>query len=435
MEKIEINGVDKTIYREVLKNGLEVILLPNEENTSSKKNYYVNYGTYYGALDNSFVPYDEKTLVDMPAGIAHFLEHKLFEREDGESPFTYFKESGSYINAFTSYKSTSFILSGSKRLEENLEYFLTFINEPYFTRENVEKEQGIIQEEIHMNLDNPDYATSILLAQNLYQKLPYRIPIVGTEASIAKITPQKLMTCYKTFYQPSNMFLVIAGAFDKDKILSLVKKIFVTLGLNEKSNCIKRRQIHEGIKVKKAYEERKGACLINKLAIGYKMKRSSFPIEKDEVLDLYLSMLLSLNFGASSKFREYIMEHHLVSKSGYSIQGTDDIITFVVEADSNVCEEFMEALEEKLKHLEVLEEDMERLKKVWISSDVIKSDYADAMLDALVDDLIQYHKVIPNYVTLIRSMNMETMQQVIKTMDFSNRAIVKMVPNEKADSK
>ena len=141
-------------------------------------------------------------------------------------------------------------------------------------------------------------------------------------------------------------------------------------------------------------------------------------------------MLISLNFGASSKFREKALEEHLMIRSGYSFQTAYDSYCFVVEVDTMKSDEFIKALEEQLANLTVSEEDLERMKKVWISSEVMKSDYADALLDSFVDDLVSHQDIIINAVDMIRSMNMETMQNIISSLDFSNRSIAKIIPEE-----
>ena len=186
MDKLELKDVDKTIYKEVLDNGLLLIVIPNEK-ISKKKNYYFNYGTYYGALTNDFVPLGSSKMTKFPNGIAHFLEHKMFESED-VSPFDFYAKSGSYVNAFTSYKATCYVVTGNKKMKENLEFLLTFVNTPYFTDDNVLKEQGIIIEEAAMNDDNPDYLIYRTLSKNLYKELPYNTPILGDASTIKKIT-------------------------------------------------------------------------------------------------------------------------------------------------------------------------------------------------------------------------------------------------------
>ena len=425
MEKIELKNVDKTIYREVLDNGLEIIIIPNNE-FSKKKNYYFNYGTYYGALNNEFVPKGESKMTIFPNGIAHFLEHKMFESKDGNKPFDFYAKTGSYVNAFTSYKSTCYIVTGNKKMKENLEYLLTFVNSPYFTDENVKKEQGIISEEAAMNDDNPDYLAYKTINKNLYKLSPYNIPILGTTSTIKKITKEDLYACYNIFYRPSNMFLVVGGAVSPDEVLKITTDTLARFNL-EKDKDIKIKHYKEPVKVVKDYEEIKREVQVEKLAMGFKMEKAKFPIKNKVILDLYLNMILSLCFGSSSEFREMIRKRHLVSRSGYYFQDVDNIITFMVEADVLNYPVFIKELENYLANLPIEEKDLERMKKVWISSEVIKTDYADNLVDNVVDDLVNYHKVVDNYVELIKNMNVTTIMEVINSLDFSNKAIVRVV--------
>ena len=425
MEKIELKNVDKTIYREVLDNGLEIIIIPNNE-FSKKKNYYFNYGTYYGALNNEFVPKGESKMTIFPNGIAHFLEHKMFESKDGNKPFDFYAKTGSYVNAFTSYKSTCYIVTGNKKMKENLEYLLTFVNSPYFTDENVKKEQGIISEEAAMNDDNPDYLAYKTINKNLYKLSPYNTPILGTVSTIKKITKEDLYACYNTFYRPSNMFLVVGGAVSPDEVLKITTDTLARFNL-EKDKDIKIKHYKEPVKVVKDYEEIKREVQVEKLAMGFKMEKAKFPIKNKVILDLYLNMIVSLCFGSSSEFREMIRKRHLVSRSGYYFQDVDNIITFMVEADVLNYPVFIKELENYLANLPIEEKDLERMKKVWISSEVIKTDYADNLVDNVVDDLVNYHKVVDNYVELIKNMNVTTIMEVINSLDFSNKAIVRVV--------
>lgn len=425
MEKIELKNVDKTIYREVLDNGLEIIIIPNNE-FSKKKNYYFNYGTYYGALNNEFVPKGESKMTRFPNGIAHFLEHKMFESKDGNKPFDFYAKTGSYVNAFTSYKSTCYIVTGNKKMKENLEYLLTFVNSPYFTDENVAKEQGIISEEAAMNDDNPDYLAYKTINKNLYKLSPYNTPILGTVSMIKKITKEDLYACYNTFYRPSNMFLVVGGAVSPDEVLKITTDTLARFNL-EKDKDIKIKHYKEPVKVVKDYEEIKREVQVEKLAMGFKMEKAKFPIKNKVILDLYLNMIVSLCFGSSSEFREMIRKRHLVSRSGYYFQDVDNIITFMVEADVLNYPVYIKELENYLANLSIEEKDLERMKKVWISSEVIKTDYADNLVDNVVDELVNYHKVIDNYVGLIKNMNITTMREVISSLDFSNKAIVRVV--------
>ena len=164
-----------------------------------------------------------------------------------------------------------------------------------------------------------------------------------------------------------------------------------------------------------------------KLCIGYKMKRDSFPIKDDMILDLYLNMLLSINFGNTSIFQEKVRNNNLAMMDGYCFDKAGDILTFIVETDVLDEDGYLALLNEKLNNLVVDGKDLERVKKVWISSEVMKTDYKEAMVNSIVTDLNLYHDFCDHYINLIRDMNIETMNKVIKCLSFKNKALVRMI--------
>lgn len=226
MIKKEYPQINETLYTETLENGLTVYLLPKNE-------FHKTYGLFttdYGSIDNEFVPLGEKERVKVPDGIAHFLEHKMFEKEDGDV-FQKFGQQGASANAFTSFTKTSYLFSTTDKVEKNLETLLDFVQEPYFTKETVEKEKGIIGQEIQMYLDDANWRLFFGIIGNLYPIHPLHIDIAGTVESIAEITAEDLYTCYNTFYHPSNMTLFVVGKMDPEAMIAFIrqnqdKKIF-----------------------------------------------------------------------------------------------------------------------------------------------------------------------------------------------------------------
>ncbi|HAQ0936427.1 TPA: insulinase family protein [Enterococcus faecium] len=219
MNKTEYEQINETLYHEVLPNGLTVYLLP-------KNDYHKTYGlfsTNYGSIDNEFIPYGEKEKVKVPDGIAHFLEHKLFEKEDG-AVFQLFGKQGASANAFTSFTKTSYLFSTTDQVEKNLTTLIDFVQAPYFTEETVNKEKGIIGQEIQMYEDDPNWRMFFGILNNLYPTHPLHIDIAGTVESIDKITAQDLYTCYRTFYQPSNMVLFVVGKMEPEKLMKLIRE-------------------------------------------------------------------------------------------------------------------------------------------------------------------------------------------------------------------
>ena len=196
--------------------GLKIYILEKPLYNSA----YAIFGTKYGSIDNVFSVNGER--VEVPEGIAHFLEHKLFESEDGDA-FTRYAETGAYANAFTSFDKTCYIFNCSSRFYDNLEILLDFVQSPYFTAATVEKEQGIIGQEIRMYDDSPAWRVMFNMLLAMYKSHPVRIDIAGTTDSIAIIDDKLLYKCYNTFYNPQNMFLCIAGNVNTEKILKMVE--------------------------------------------------------------------------------------------------------------------------------------------------------------------------------------------------------------------
>lgn len=219
MNKKKYPQINEILYTETLENGLTVCLLP-------KNDYHKTYGlftTNYGSIDNEFIPLGKQDFVKVPDGIAHFLEHKMFEKEDGDV-FQKFGQQGASANAFTSFTKTSYLFSTTDSVEENLETLLNFVQEPYFTKETVEKEKGIIGQEIQMYLDDPNWRLFFGIIGNLYPKHPLHIDIAGTVESISEITAEDLYTCYNTFYHPSNMTLFIVGKMDPKAMITFIRQ-------------------------------------------------------------------------------------------------------------------------------------------------------------------------------------------------------------------
>ena len=201
--------------------GLRILLYPKNENNST----YAVFGTRYGSVDTTF-RVDGEEACTVPEGIAHYLEHKLFESEDGDA-FSRYAKTGAAANAYTSFDSTCYLFSCADHFYESLEILLDFVQKPYFTEETVRKEQGIIGQEIRMYDDDPQWRVMFNLLTALYHRHPVRIDIAGTVESIAEITPDYLYRCYRTFYNLHNMVLCVAGRMDVDRVLAVCDRLLI----------------------------------------------------------------------------------------------------------------------------------------------------------------------------------------------------------------
>ena len=218
MEKRYYPQLDETVFWNVLPNGLNIAVVPRP-GTTKKLCYFV---TDFGAIHQKFsidgVPYT------VPAGIAHYLEHKLFDMPDRDVTEE-FAMLGAIPNAFTSYDITAYYFSCTENFEKSLRLLLEFVSTPYFTEETVAKEQGIIGQEIDMTADNPDSQIFQMLMQAMYKDHPVNVPILGTRESIAEITPEKLALCHRAFYRPDNMLLCVVGDVDAESVSAIAEEL------------------------------------------------------------------------------------------------------------------------------------------------------------------------------------------------------------------
>ncbi|MBR5495997.1 MAG: insulinase family protein [Oscillospiraceae bacterium] len=219
LNTIKNDNIDEKYYSFTHKSGLKVLLYPMPKSSTT----YALFGTNYGSVDVCFKTDDMDDFVTVPDGIAHFLEHKLFESEQGDA-FTLFAQTGANANAFTSFDKTCYLFSCADNFNQSLEILLSFVTDPYFTKETVQKEQGIIGQEIRMYEDDPNWRVFFNTLEALYVNNPVRRDIAGTVESISQIDDKLLYSCYNTFYNLNNMVLSIAGKFEVDDVINIMDK-------------------------------------------------------------------------------------------------------------------------------------------------------------------------------------------------------------------
>ncbi len=421
MKEISLKGLDQSLYYKKLDNGLDVFLIPY----TNKSNYTMHYISKYGSVNTTFKPVNKKKTITVPAGIAHFLEHKMFESEDGVDPFSFAAKTGTYANASTYYKTTRYYFEGNSGFRENLDYLLDFVNTPYFTEENVEKEKGIIAEEIKQYDDEIGWFLDEEVRKALFHKDPTRLDIAGTVESINKIDKDILYDTYYTYYQPSNMILMISGSFDKDEALEIITN-------NESLNNAKTNQPIEEKKEKEPVEVKDKEVnltfnIVN-TKVAYAIKIPTKDIKDKYLFNLYLGLFSSIKFGLSSNFREKMKKQKLMTSFYIDREIMGDYIIMSFVADSEKPREFIDEIKKELQEINIEEEDIERVKKVWISSEVIMVDNIALTLDNILYDITSYDKIIDNKIEIFRSLNLETLKETIDNIDFTNSSLVIVTP-------
>jgi predicted Zn-dependent peptidase len=367
MKKISFDQIKENLYYEKMSNGLDVYILPKKGFNKT----YATFTTKYGSIDNHFVPLNEEEFVKVPDGIAHFLEHKLFEKEDGDV-FQQFSRQGASANAFTSFTRTAYLFSSTNDVERNLETLIDFVQEPYFTEKTVEKEKGIIGQEITMYEDNPDWRLYFGVIQNMYKNHPVKIDIAGTIDSITPITKDMLYQCYNTFYHPSNMLLFVVGPVDPDQIMDQVrsnqeKKPY------EKMPEIKRRFDDEPDTVAETKQVLKMNVQSPKCLVGLKAPKPTQQGKEMLKQELSMNVFLDLLFGKSSAYYFDLYNEGLIDETFHYDYTQENGFGFVtVGGDTEKPDELSEKLKELLLNAKAeslfTEEGLERTKKKKIGA-------------------------------------------------------------------
>ncbi|ESU32977.1 zinc protease [Bacillus sp. 17376] len=367
MEKITFEQLQEEMYYEKLNNGLDVYILPKKGFNKT----YATFTTKYGSIDNHFLPPGKDDYVKVPDGIAHFLEHKLFEKEDGDV-FQQFSKQGASANAFTSFTRTAYLFSSTSNVEKNLETLIDFVQEPYFTEKTVEKEKGIIGQEITMYDDNPDWRLYFGLIQNMYKNHPVSIDIAGTIESISHITKDMLYECYETFYHPSNMLLFVVGQVNPDEIMGLIKE---NQGKKEYKNKpeIKRVFDEEQAGVAEKKQVLKMNVQTSKCLVGIK---AADPTESGKEMlkkELSINVMLDILFGKSSENYTELYGSGLIDDTfSYDYTEEHGFGFAMVGGDTNEPDVLASKLEEMLMDAKagrgLTVENLERMKKKKIGA-------------------------------------------------------------------
>ncbi len=340
MEKIVYEQLKETLYYEKLPNGLDVYILPKQGFNKT----FATFTTKYGSVDNTFVPLGKEEMIRVPDGIAHFLEHKLFEKEDHDA-FQLFSKQGASANAFTSFTRTAYLFSCTSNVEQNLNTLLNFVQEPYFSEKTVEKEKGIIGQEIQMYQDNPDWRLYFGLIDSLFVKHPIKIDIAGTIESISKITKDLLYECYETFYHPSNMLMFVVGAIDPEKTMDLIRENQAKKDYKNQPEIVRSFE-EEPDEVNEKKKIISMPVQTPKCLVGFKATNLK---EKGEALlkqEIALTLLLDYLFGKSSVHYESLYNEGLIDDSfSYDYTEENNFGFAMVGGDTKQPDE----LEERLK--------------------------------------------------------------------------------------
>ena len=310
------------------------------------KSTYAIISTKYGSADNCFKIQGEDEFKKVPDGIAHFLEHKLFQNEDGVEAFDLFSKTGANANAYTSFDKTAYLFSCTNRFKENLEILLGFVTKPYFTKESVEKELGIIGQEIQMYNDDPSWNVYLNALDAMYVNNPVKVDIAGTEESISHITPELLYRCYGAFYDLRNMVLTIVGNFDENEVVSICDAV-----LEEKTaQNVQKATVEEPLQVAKNYCEQEMDVSMPHFQLGFKLDdRGEINNELDSVS---CEILLDIVAGESSTLYRKLYDEGIVNDAfGSETFAGRDYIGYFFSGESNYPEKVKQLIIDEIERI------------------------------------------------------------------------------------
>lgn len=302
IQEIKSKRIGDSYYKIDHPSGLTIYVYPKEGYNSA----YAIIGTKYGSINTKF-SVDDGNQITVPDGIAHYLEHKLFESEDGDA-FARYAKTGANANAYTSFEKTGYLFSCTDKFDESLEILLDFVQEPYFTAQTVAKEQGIIGQEIKMYDDSPDWRVMFNMLEGMYKNHPVKIDIAGTVETIAEITAEKLYEVYNVFYNLNNMVLCVAGNVTVEQVLKTADKMLKTCEKHKINNYFE----EEPYEICEPYVEQSFPVSMPLFNLGFKERA-------DSVLDVkklaYTDILLAMIASQTSPLYRDLLDNNLINSS------------------------------------------------------------------------------------------------------------------------
>lgn len=420
MQIIENLKVKEKVYREKLKNGLTVMIIPKK---GTQKKYMI-LGTNYGSNESSFVVPGEEEITTVPNGVAHFLEHKLFEQENGTNSLDVLTALGVEANAYTTNDHTAYLFECTDNFYEAMDELMDYVQHPYFTDENVEKEKGIIGQEIMMYDDYPEWRVYLNAMQAMYHNNPVKIDIVGTIETISKIDKEVLYKCYHTFYNPSNMTMVICGDFNPEDMIEEVKKRLLD---TKASGEIKRVYPDEPEEIVQEKIEQKLEVSQPLYTIGIK-DSGKCDVKKHIAMEILLNLLVGRS---SNLYKELYNKGIIYAQPSLEYEFTSIYAHALISGQSNEPEKVYQKFKEEVKKVKaegIDEADFNRIKKMIYGGYVKEyNDVADIARMFLADHFKGINSF--DYLEEIEGITVEYLEQILKDVFKEEKMIISIVKN------
>ena len=384
-----MDNIKEKLYTKTLKDGLKVYIY--KKIGFSEK--IALFGTKYGSINNHFNDINTDQEIIVPDGVAHFLEHKLFEQE-GANALDLFSKIGVSANAYTSFDQTVFYFETIQRFNESLALLIKLVKTPYFTDKNVEKEQGIIGQEINMYNDDSGYMAYFNALKAMYIKNPVNIDIAGSIESISKINKDVLYSCYNTFYYPSNMFLIVIGDVDIDDTINCIEQNLRLYEhdydrISEVKN-VKKYFVEEPKNINKKYSDNKMEVYMPELCIGYKLD----VVQKEEIIknEVISQIISEMYFSKLSNFYKTEYENKVISSEiEFDGEFTNSFAHVIISASTTNVDKLKEDILEYIEKIKVEDVDnnlFELVKRRLIGADILDFDDLNSIYRRIIDSIL-----------------------------------------------
>ena len=428
MQIIENFKVKEKAYIEKLENGLTVMVIPKKD--SLKK--YMIWGTHYGSIDSEFIVPGEKEKTTVPMGVAHFLEHKMFEQENGTNSLDVLTALGVEANAYTSSDHTAYLFECTENFYEAMDELMDYVQHPYFTDENVEKEKGIIGQEIKMYDDYPEWRVYYNSLEAMYHYNSVKLDVAGTIESISKIDKDILYRCYQTFYHPSNMVLVVCGDFVPEEMIKEVKKRLIP---NHQVGEITRIYPTEPEEIVQEKIEQTLEVSQPLFVIGIKDKPEQGNVENKKIMvkkQIAIEILLNMIIGRSSVlYQDLYQKGILYAQPSLEYEFSNTYAHVLITGQSNKPEEVYQKVKAEIKRLQaegINEKDFLRIRKMIYGGYIREyNDVADIARMFLADSMKGINSF--DYLEEIEGINVEYLKQVLKDVFKEEKMVLSIVKN------
>ena len=420
MQSIENLNVKEKMYIEKMKNGLTVIIVP-KENTNKK---YAIIGTHFGSIDNEFIIPGEEKNTKIPDGVAHFLEHKMFEQENGKNSLDVLSNLGVDANAYTTNDYTAYLIEGTNNFEEAFKELMNYVQHPYFTDENVKKEQGIIAQEINMYQDDPGTQVYMGALKCMYNNNPINIDIVGSVESISNINKEILYNCYNTFYNPSNMCLVLCGNFEPESTIKMVEENLIE---KEQQGEIKRIYPEEKPEIKE--KEAENTMNISQPIFVIGIKENADKVASAKKI-LTVEILLEILLGKSSELYKKLYENKdLIILPDFEYEFSQEYSHIIISGQAKDPKKILSEIQKQIEKYEnegIKDEECERIKKKMYGEYVMQYNDVDIIARNVLAD---YFKGIQpfEFIEEFKTLNLEYANKIFKEVIKKENMVISIV--------